>query len=253
MQTFLVWIAFAAALSTDVAVAQVQFQSGPKQVSLLELYTSEGCSSCPPAESWLSRLKAAPGLWSDFVPLAFHVDYWDYLGWRDKWAARQFSDRQRAYAQCWGRDNIYTPGLVLDGKEWRSWSGRTAVPVNGGAKPGVLKVTSEDTNHWQVGFAPVKPEATSYEVHVVLLVSGLVSDVKAGENTGRHLNHDFVVLTLLKRTLTRQQDNFRGMFTMDTELRPNEGRLALAVWITQTGQMEPVQAAGGWLTALNRN
>jgi len=238
---------------TMAIAAPVEFQSSERQTALLELFTSEGCSSCPPAESWLSRLKDAPGLWSDFVPIAFHVDYWDYLGWRDKWAEGKFSNRQRAYAQSWGSDNIYTPGLVLNGKEWRSWSGRTAVPSSGGIKAGKLKVTSEDTNHWQVGFAPIKPEAVSYEVHVALMVSGLVSEVKAGENAGRHLQHDFVVLALLQRPLTRHQDNFEGAFTMDTKLKPIDGPLALAVWITRSGQMEPLQAAGGWLTGPNRN
>src|SRR6266704_4718971 len=77
------------------------FQSSGKQTALIELYTSEGCSSCPPAETWLSRLKESPGLWKDFVPLAFHVDYWDYLGWRAPWASKSFSDRQRAYTKQW--------------------------------------------------------------------------------------------------------------------------------------------------------
>src|SRR6266704_4673726 len=75
------------------------FQSSGEQVALLELYTSEGCSSCPPAETWLSRLKESPGLWKDFVPVAFHVDYWDYLGWRDPWSSKTFIYRQHAYAR----------------------------------------------------------------------------------------------------------------------------------------------------------
>src|SRR5437867_2256011 len=83
------------------------FQSAREQTALIELYTSEGCSSCPSAETWLSRLKESPGLWKDFVPLAFHVDYWDYLGWRDLWASKSFSDRQRAYAKQWRSDSIY--------------------------------------------------------------------------------------------------------------------------------------------------
>ena len=94
----------------------IVFESHERQTALLELFTSEGCSSCPPAESWLSQLKQKPELWSGFVPVAFHVDYWDYLGWRDKWASQQFSDRQRDYAQAWGSDSVYTPGFVLNGK-----------------------------------------------------------------------------------------------------------------------------------------
>jgi hypothetical protein len=233
--------------------APVEFQSSERQTALVELFTSEGCNSCPPAESWLSRLKDAPGLWTDFVPLAFHVDYWDYLGWRDKWAEGQFSARQRAYAEGWHSDSIYTPGLVLNGREWRDWSGGTTVPAHGRTKAGVLKVTSADTNEWQASFTPLKPEAVSYKVNAALLLSGQASDVKAGENAGRHLQHDFVVVTLLERPLTRQEESFHGVFTISTKLKAMSGPQALAVWITRTGQMEPVQAAGGWIRGPNRN
>ena len=85
------------AASLNAQTKPVVLQSGERQIAVLELYTSEGCSSCPPAETWLSRLREAPGLWKDFVPLAFHVDYWDYLGWRDPWGSREYSNRQRAY------------------------------------------------------------------------------------------------------------------------------------------------------------
>ena len=108
-----------AGIATDAA--PIQFQSPARQVALVELYTSEGCSSCPPAESWLSGLKEKPGLWNEFVPIAFHVDYWNYLGWRDKWSSKQYSDRQRDYAGVWGSESIYTPEFVLNGKEWRNW------------------------------------------------------------------------------------------------------------------------------------
>src|SRR5260370_30783575 len=95
----------------------IVFESPERQTVLLELFTSEGCSSCPPAESWLSQLKQKPGLWSDFVPVAFHFDYWDYLGWRDRWASQQFSDRQRGYASSCSNHSVYTPRFVLHGNE----------------------------------------------------------------------------------------------------------------------------------------
>src|SRR5690242_2519357 len=114
----------------------ITFQSSESQTSLLELYTSEGCSSCPPAETWLSRLKESPGLWKDFVPIAFHVDYWDYLGWRDSWSTKAFTDRQHAYARTWRNGSVYTPGFVLNGKEWRTWSRSQSVPTST-AQPGI--------------------------------------------------------------------------------------------------------------------
>src|SRR5436309_16121405 len=113
------------------------FESGPEQVRVLELFTSEGCSSCPPAEAWLSKLKAEPGLWKEFVPLAFHVDYWDRLGWRDPFAAKEWTARQYRYSDRWGGDRVYTPGFVLDGKELRN----RIVPPEPTEKSDVLRVT----------------------------------------------------------------------------------------------------------------
>ena len=227
--------------------AQLTFQSSEKQAALIELYTSEGCSSCPPAETWLSRLKESPGLWKDFVPLAFHVDYWDYLGWRDPWANKSFSDRQRGYAKQWRSDSIYTPGFVLNGREWRDWSARKDGPKPAGAKTGVLTVSSSGTNRWRVSFAPANKDGADYEVHAALLAGGLSSDVKAGENRGRLLSHDFVVLTFAKAALIRSGYVVQGEFVLNNQRNAAESDLALAVWITPAGRLEPLQATGGWL------
>src|SRR3954451_5035298 len=78
--------------------AETTFVSGSEQTALIELYTSEGCSSCPPAEAWLTQWKDDAGLWKRFVPIAFHVDYWDRLGWRDRFASKQWTERQTRYA-----------------------------------------------------------------------------------------------------------------------------------------------------------
>ncbi len=227
--------------------APTVFQSSERQTALLELYTSEGCSSCPPAESWLSGLKKAPGLWSDFVPVAFHVDYWDHLGWRDQWAGKQFSERQRDYAGQRGSDTIHTPEFVLNGKEWRNGSGLKGAPGLSGAKAGVLKVSLEGTNHWHVSFVPAAIGAIGCEVNAALLDCELNSEVKAGENKGRSLNHDFAVLTLVKQPLTGKDGGFQGWFTLDPNPKGTVGRLALAVWVTRAGKLEPLQAVGGWL------
>jgi len=234
-----------AGIATDAA--PIQFQSPERQVALVELYTSEGCSSCPPAESWLSGLKEKPGLWSEFVPVAFHVDYWNYLGWRDKWSSKQNSDRQRDYAGLWGSESIYTPEFVLNGQEWRNWLGLRGAPGLAGTRVGILRVTSEDTNHWQVNFRPEDAVATALEVNAGLLASGLVSDVKAGENAGRRLQHDFAVLKLIKQPLAGKDGEYHGAFTMTGGQNSPEGNLALAVWVTRSGTLEPVQSVGGWL------
>src|ERR1700688_327791 len=108
------WLAIFLGLSS-AAEPQV-FKSGPARASLLELYSSEGCSSCPPADEWLSSLTGAKGLWADFVPVAFQVDYWNRLGWKDPLSSSEFTARQQAYANFWKKSSVYTPGLVLNGK-----------------------------------------------------------------------------------------------------------------------------------------
>jgi hypothetical protein len=247
MKLFLFCLPMIVAFSVEAQSAAIMFQSAAEQTALVELYSSEGCSSCPPAEAWLSKLKDAPGLWKDFVPVAFHVDYWDYLGWRDPWSAAAFSDRQRRYAADWQSESVYTPGFVLNGREWRDWPGGRDRLKLSGAKAGVLTVSSANTNHWQVTFAPASAGGANYEVHVALLGGGLSSEVKRGENRGRTLNHDFVVLTLVSAALTRSGDVAQGELVLPARRNGAGGSLALAVWVTQAGRLEPLQATGGWL------
>ncbi len=195
----------------------------------------------------MSRLKDSPGLWKDFVPLALHVDYWDYLGWRDPWANKSFSDRQRTYAKQWRSESIYTPCFALDGKEWRDWSGRKDGPKSTDVKTGVLTVSSSDMNRWQVNFTPANSASADYEVHAALLAGGLSSNVKAGENRGRILPHDFAVLTLTTASLVRSGNVAQGEFVLSKPRGAAESDIALAVWITPAGRLEPLQATGGWL------
>ena len=108
---------FPAAAFTEPTV----LKSASSRTSVLELFTSEGCSSCPPADEWMSRLIDDDRLWSEVVPIAFHVDYWDHLGWKDPVASRDFSSRQREHAASWKNNRVYTPGFVLNGLEWRGW------------------------------------------------------------------------------------------------------------------------------------
>jgi peptide-methionine (R)-S-oxide reductase len=245
-----------AALGTTQAGAQT-FQSGPARVGLLELYTSEGCSSCPPAESWLSGLSGNAALWKDVVPVAFHVDYWDYLGWRDVFASSAFSERQRDYAERWNAEQIYTPGFVLNGAEWRGWRDHASLPA-AGANAGTLALELSRTG--TVRFVPAA-SFTGGLAHVALLGSGLTSKIKAGENKGRTLTHDFVVLDYQRANLVPQSGQSAGngldipqarswvgngvLLHRTSALKP--ARYAIAVWVTDETDT-PLQAAGGWLS-----
>ncbi len=242
-----------AAQSANAQPGLIQFQSAPERTALLELYTSEGCSSCPPAEAWLSGLKGSPRLWRDFAPVAFHVDYWNSLGWKDAWSDAEFSERQRRYAQLWRSENIYTPEFVLNGKEWHNWFSGKNGPKSDGDNVGILTVTSTNTNCWQVSFVPVKISETHYEIHAALLAGGIISYVKAGENSGRRLNHDFAVVNLLQVGMTTSNGVARGKFILDPARLAAGNTSALTVWVTRAGELEPLQTTGGWLVAPDKN
>ena len=111
----LFWLAASPSLA-----GELHFESSAEPVQLIELYTSEGCSSCPPADRWLSALERDPGLWEQFVPIAFHVTYWNYLGWSDRFGRAEFDARHRRVAAN-ASAVVYTPGLFVGGREWRAW------------------------------------------------------------------------------------------------------------------------------------
>jgi hypothetical protein len=219
------------------------FESSDTQSSLIELFTSEGCSSCPPAEKWLSRLKSNQELWKKIVPLAFHVDYWDHLGWRDRFAKPEFTSRQQRYAAAWGGDSVYTPGFVVNGKEWRSWFGGNALPTSS-TKVGVLSVSLGDDGQLTATFLPATTQPRSLTLNIALLGNDLQSDVKRGENSGRKLRHDFVVLDLIQTNMANALNRWTGSIALLTRAG-NDKTSAFAAWITENGI--PVQATGGWL------
>ena len=119
------WVAAIALLApiclAHAAPTECAAKSGPRTAVLVELYTSEGCNSCPPADEWLRKLPAA-GFGADrVVPLALHVDYWDYIGWKDRFANAGFSARQREIAAINRTRAVYTPQVVLAGRDYGSW------------------------------------------------------------------------------------------------------------------------------------
>jgi hypothetical protein len=236
-------------LSTALAATAeplTTFQSGSQQTQLIELYTSEGCSSCPPAERWFTELGQEDGLWSEYVPVAFHVTYWNYLGWRDALSDAAFDQRQRQRA-AGARSSVYTPGVFRDGAEFRQWRRLRAAPkVTSSAAVGQLTVSVSDSDivarfdTTEAGAAPDQDLA----LEVAVLSSGISSNVKAGENRGRSLRHDFVVVDLQSETLKRDND----VWLARVPLPATDGvsRPALAAWVVDA-QGRPVQATGGWL------
>jgi hypothetical protein len=215
-----------------------RFESGPAQVSLLELYTSEGCSSCPPAEAWLSGLSQNSELWRAVVPVSFHVDYWDNLGWKDAFSSREFTQRQRLYAESWGSGSVYTPGFVLNGTEWQSW-GRS-LPGSDSQQAGKL-VVQVAGNQLNVRYSPTRSSGP-YSVEIVPLKMNATSHVTRGENAGRTLTHQFIALNLVRTNLSQSGDSLSADISYPTDKAD-----ALAAWITRAGSLVPIQATGGLL------
>ncbi|MDP2267272.1 MAG: DUF1223 domain-containing protein [Thiobacillus sp.] len=195
------------ALLTPVAhAATCNVTSGVTRNSLLELYTSEGCSSCPPADRWLSHLSPNSGV----VPLAFHVDYWDKLGWRDPFAQSAFSQRQRTRNR--GLGWVYTPQVMLDGADHRNWHrARNPIlkPTPAQANLNLTLIQSHNRIDAKVDSHFVSSAGdNNAQLFLALYENRLSSKVVAGENARRTLNHDYVVRELVGPLEPRSRHRF---------------------------------------------
>lgn len=227
--------------STPLAYGGQKFDSDGKQVILVELFTSQGCSSCPPAERWLGQLRDDQRLWQEIIPVAFHVDYWDYIGWQDTYAKPEFSAKQHDYRKKGHVSSVYTPGFVVNGAEWRGWFRQRILP-NSNRLSGRLKVELNGS-HIRAHYLRTGKDREPLLLNIALLGVGLEADVSRGENSGKRLEQDFVVLDYHKV--------LSNVATWDTELATTQvskdTRLALAAWVSGANSMTPLQAVGGWL------
>ena len=166
---------------------QCSVKSGPTITPVVELYTSEGCSSCPPADKWASSLKD-----KGVVVQAFHVGYWDYIGWVDRFAAPSYTNRQREVAAKNNLRSIYTPQAVLNGKDWPNWGSR---PTANEPARASIALTQLGTDQFEASVTPVSApqNPASWSAYWTITEHGHNSKVAAGENAGEFLKHDFVV------------------------------------------------------------
>lgn len=215
----------------------LEFSSSDQRTTVVELYTSEGCSSCPPADRWVSSLRDDPSVFKGLLPLVFHVDYWDRLGWKDPYASKAYSQRQYALVRESILSQAYTPGIVVDSQEWRQWfRGQrdlktTVQPAN------ILSVSLQDkllTAEYDTDKA--------YILNVAYLGMGIRNNVLAGENRGKQLQHDFVVLS-------HQQRSGQQRWQLQLDSIPDKGQqqTALAVWLMPLDSLQIIQAAGSLL------
>ena len=229
--------------SSTLGQAQT-FKSPEQAVPLIELFTSEGCSSCPPADRWMKNLVNSEHLWNKFVPMAFHVDYWDYIGWKDPFASREYSQRQRRYASEFNEPSVYTPGLRLGGKLWQRWYLNSAPNELETEKVGRITLEVKNSTEFVASFS--QPN-NAMQLNIAILGLGMNSQVTLGENRGKTLQHDFVVLGI-SRYSSATIGQWQGVLP-EPKLTANQ--YAIAAWITQGGSQRPIQATGGYLTASN--
>jgi hypothetical protein len=180
----------AAAIALGMASASAKEISGPKPIGVVELFTSQGCSSCPPADAVLSQLAKQP----DIVALGFHVDYWDYLGWKDTFGGRAFTSRQYSYASSFGSRTVYTPQAIVNGRaDFNGGDGasiKAALRTMSRKGMGMTANVSvrQENNSVFVDVNGAKPGA---ETHVVVVSYAKAEPVKIrrGENTGRSITY----------------------------------------------------------------
>ncbi len=186
-----------------LSAGQCVKQSPPHSVALVELFTSEGCSSCPPADRWISQTDGNGYSTDELIRLSLHVDYWDQLGWKDKFASRKFSERQSNLAGLANTRTVYTPEVFLNLRELRSWDSASrfqeavrqinAKPATADIRLEITTATSEQVLI-QASFK-LKSGATAKRPNAVIALyeNKLVNVVVAGENRGVTLHHDYVV------------------------------------------------------------
>lgn len=229
---------FTLLLLAPLLVQAQSFRSVDQPAQLVELFTSQGCSSCPPAERWLNELKHSAHLWQSLFPVAWHVDYWDYLGWKDPFAQPDFTLRQYRYHHQGSTSGVYTPQALVDGREWRALlaSPRPALP-----EPALAPALAFEISLTQDRFSAVSQTPRGL-LNIALLGMDLGVRVRRGENAGRVLDQEFVVLAFGQYPLTDQ-----GWHGQLPALAADQEARALVAWISEPGESGHLAIAGGRL------
>lgn len=234
MRAILICLASALA-AIPTAHADCSARTGATRAHLIELYTSEGCSSCPPADRWLSAMPAN----EQVVPLAFHVDYWDSPAWRDRFANPRFTRRQNALAAQSHGATTYTPEVAVDGREWRSWNSGEP-PLIGTPQPiGLaLQIDPGRKLHARLEATPAAgDDAAAYTAWIAVSEDKLTSAVRGGENSGVELHHDHVVRAFVGPLKLAQA---QATIELPADLRRDNARVVAFVQRVDGGEIANV-------------
>jgi hypothetical protein len=231
-------------LMNSLCAEPLRLESGVKKNTLIELYTSEGCSSCPPAEDYLNSLKNNHELWKKWVPVAFNVYYWDYICWRDRYACKKFCPRQSLYASLRRASTVYTPAFMVNGLSWRRGIFSSALPeekASAGNLVVSIKGKSVHTTYESVKKSPLK-------LNIAVLGMGLMTHIKRGENAGRTASHEFVVIGFSSANSNKSKSNNYEWNMQLPELHYSQAKkYAVAIWVSEVKNPAPLQVVGGLL------
>lgn len=234
-------------VSPTVLAASCRLDSPEHRVGVLELYTSEGCSSCPPADEWFSRLRQQGVGQDSAVLLAFHVDYWNNLGWQDPYSQAAFSARQRALAPRASRGVVYTPQVLLDGADYRRTGSlhQTLSTINAQAPGARIRATVQRKGPEIRVQGEVDALAGNGAalVWVAVYENGLYTFVRAGENAGKRLNHDYVVRDLSGPVSLAQNASAHLDQRLKVAAETPAERLGVAIVVEQPRTGSVLQAA----------
>ena len=189
-------------------------------------------------------MKDSPQLWKSLFPVEFHVDYWDGLGWPDRFARAAYTQRQRSYAAHLRQDSVYTPEFIVNGHEWRGFFSGGALPTATAAS-GRLNLKADNAGaKITVAFDGASgPQAPT--VNVALLGMGIVSQVQRGENAGQRLSHDFVVLDFASAPMKGAGSSWKSE-SLSLRSHTIDQASAVVAWVSSpSGKL--LQATGGWL------
>ncbi len=235
--------------------ASCENRSATSRSQLIELYTSEGCSSCPPADRWLRELVPKVLSAGEVVPLAFHVDYWDRLGWRDRFADPAYTARQYAYSNVSGSNSVFTPQVILAGRNYEAWSNNSRVQKDvrktlAGVPDAEIILRQQSVLSGKVGFevhAQLRQgvNLSDVHIHVALFQNGLVSNVGRGENSGSRLQHDYVVRSFITSKKIDQSGKiiFQDQFTLPDDAQPQAMGVAIFAQDSKTGAVLQAMSA----------
>lgn len=248
MAKFLFLLVMLVVVAGSVSVAASDVSAGSAAPVLVELFTSEGCSSCPPADRLLQDLDRQPVAGVQLIVLSEHVDYWNQIGWKDPFSSSFFSNRQSAYSDHFGLSGVYTPQMVVDGSTEfvgsDSHRANQAAEKARGAQKVPVRISAIAWDGAHALRAHIEAgQASHADVYVVVALNQAASQVSAGENSGRRLTHVAVVQSLTKVGSLEKGKDFAQDVRLTVDPKTDPANLRVIAFVQEPGPGKVLGAA----------